>query len=183
MSRTLYLMRHAQAKSSAVGGDLRRPLTRHGRQEAASAGALLAGAHVDLALVSAATRAQETFSVLALRRPDGSPVPAQVMEALYNSGTTTLRQRIGETPDDVGVLLVVAHAPGIPSLAAEFTWASSHREADLLQCAFPTATLAGFSVEGSWSRIADFDAFRYADPEAAEDSPVSPLGAPRSPQS
>ncbi len=182
MSRTLYLMRHAHAKSSAIGGDLRRPLTRRGREEATAAGTLLAGAHVDLALVSAATRAQQTFSALRLRRPDGTPVPAQVMEALYNSGTNTLRQRIGETPDDIDVLLVVAHAPGIPNLAAEFTWASSHQEADLSAHPFPTATVAGFAVNGSWQQIADFDAFRYTDPGAAQDSPVTPLGAPRIPR-
>lgn len=182
MSRTLYLMRHAHAKNSAIGGDLHRSLSRHGRQEASAAGALLAGAHVELALVSAATRAQETFTAMNLRRPDGSPVPAQVMEALYNSGTDTLRQRIAETPDDIGVLLVVAHAPGIPSLATEFTWASSRREADLVQSAFPTATLAGFSVACSWQRIADFDAFRYTDPDSQLVSPVQPLGEPRTPR-
>ncbi|SER76622.1 phosphohistidine phosphatase [Propionibacterium cyclohexanicum] len=182
MSRTLYLMRHAQAKSSAIGGDAHRPLTRRGREEARAAGVLLADAHVDLALVSAATRAQETFDAMGLRRPDGSPVPAQVLDALYNSGTTTLRQRIAQISDDVDVLLVIAHAPGIPALATEFTWAHSGLEADLAQAPFPTATLAAFSLDGSWSQIGDFDAYSYTDPRSPRDSPLSPLGGPRTPR-
>lgn len=154
--RTLILMRHASAEGFSPDGDKGRHLTPQGRREAAEVGTQLAGKGVQHALVSAATRARQTWECM------GIAAPAEFMEALYNCGTETLAQRIGEVPDEVQVLLVVAHSPGVPSLSAELAYASSPQESDDLQCWFPTAAYSEFSLEGSWSDLADDESLRLA---------------------
>ncbi|MFT8394817.1 SixA phosphatase family protein [Propionibacterium sp.] len=179
MSRTLYLMRHAEASSFAAS-DVNRPLSRHGRKQASQMGAMLAGAKVGLAMVSPAARTRETFARMRLHGPDGAETPVQVVDDLYGAGTSTLLQAIGAAPQEAQVLLVLAHAPGIPTLAAQLRWAGTGNEADL-HAGFSTATAAGFSVDCEWDELAGFDAFAYADPAAPHDCPVTPLGAPLSP--
>lgn len=176
MTRTLILMRHAQAESRPGISDFDRSLTDHGREQAQQVGLHLAPLGVELAMVSAAQRARETFAGLGLTGADGAPVRAEYMKALYDASPSTITQRISETPDGINALLVLAHAPGIPSLAANFTWAASHREADLMQCAFPAASFAIFDVDCAWSELAAFDAFAYADQQSSGVSPVRPRG-------
>ena len=77
------------------------------------------------------------------------------MDALYDCSTETMVQRIGEVPDEVGALLVIGHAPAIPSLTADLTWVTSHKEADDIQCWFPTAAYSRFTLDGSWASIAE----------------------------
>ena len=178
MTSKLYLMRHAQAESFGPSGDMSRGLTDLGRDQAHHAGELLAAAGIQLAMVSAAQRARETFAAMALSDPEGRPVRAEYMKALYDASPATLLQRIGETPDEVSALLVLAHAPGIPSLAANLTWAASHREADLMQCAFPAATLVAFDVDGPWSQLTDFDPYDSTDAAHPRVSPVRPADLP-----
>lgn len=154
--RTLLLMRHATAEGFSSEGDHGRKLTGRGRQEAAEVGVQLRAKGVQHALVSAATRTRETFECL------GLDAPAEFMEALYNCGTETMAQRISEVDDEVTCLLVVAHAPAIPSLSAELAYASSPQEADDLQCWFPTAAYSEFTLKGSWADLADDDSLRLA---------------------
>lgn len=154
--RTLILLRHAQAENNNPMGDKARQLSPRGRQEAAEVGVQLRAKGVGHALVSSAARARETFECL------GLDAPAEFMEALYLGGTETLRQRIGEVPDEVDVLLVVGHAPAIPSLSAELAYASAPREADQLQCWFPTAAYSEFTFEGSWDALEDEESMRLA---------------------
>ena len=157
MNHTLVIMRHAHAKGHSPEGDRERPLQARGRAQAAEAGQLLTGRGIDLVLTSNAGRCVETFEAMRLTDAAGQPVRAEKMAALYMAGPDTIRQRISEIPDEVGGLLVIGHAPGIPTLAAELTWPSSHRDADQLQCAFPTASFSAFSVDGSWADLADPD--------------------------
>lgn len=149
MSRTLLLMRHADAEGWSATGDKGRALSERGHQEATAAAAELRPLGVQQVLCSSATRTRETVDTMAL----GAPV--EYMDALYNCGSETLLQRIGEVDDEVEVLLVVAHAPAIPSLSAELAWASAPQQADALQCHFPTSTFSRFTLEGSWSQLAD----------------------------
>ena len=157
MNHTLVIMRHAHATAHTSDGDRERALNTRGRSQAAEAGQLLTGRGIDLVLTSNARRCVETFEAMRLTDAAGHPVRAERMAALYMAGPATIRQRIAEIPDEVRGLLVIGHAPGIPTLAAELTWPTSHRDADQLQCGFPTATFSAFSVDGSWADLADAD--------------------------
>lgn len=147
--RTLILMRHAQAASHAPGSDRERPLSDEGREQAAVIGETLRDKGIRHVLCSSATRARETVECLAL-----GDVRVEAMDALYDAGTETLAQRISEIEDDVDVLLVVAHAPGIPALAAELTYAANPQAADALQCWYPAGAFSELQVDGSWADIA-----------------------------
>ncbi|MDN5563714.1 phosphohistidine phosphatase [Luteococcus japonicus] len=149
MTRTLVLMRHAAAEGWSVSGDRGRKLNEGGRQDAAQAGQQMAALGIQHVLCSTATRTRETVECL------GLDAPVEYMDALYNCTMDTLVQRIGEIEDDVTALLVVAHSPAIPSLAAELTWAADPSAADDMRCWFPTAAFSQFTLEGSWSELTD----------------------------
>ncbi len=149
MSRTLVLMRHASPEGWSSDGDKGRSLTVHGRREAAQAGLELKPLGISHVLCSSAARNRETFDCL------GLDVHVEFMDALYDCSTETMVQRIGEVPDEVGALLVIGHAPAIPSLTADLTWVTSHKEADDIQCWFPTAAYSRFTLDGSWASIAE----------------------------
>ena len=125
--RRLVLMRHAKTEANNVGGDKARRLKPSGVQDAQEAGRELAGLGLQYALVSTAQRTRETFAAL------GLDIPAEYQDALYYQGTETMLQRIGETDPEVTGLLVVGHAPTIPSLVAELAYASNRAEADQAQ--------------------------------------------------
>ena len=149
--RRLVLMRHAKTEATNPQGDKARRLTARGVQDAQEAGVELADLGVDYALVSTAVRARETFAAT------GLDVPAEYQDALYYHGTETMLARIGETGEEVACLLVVAHAPTIPSLTAELAYASNRHAADEAQCWYPTAAFSTFEFEGSWADLADGD--------------------------
>lgn len=155
MARTLFLMRHAKSVDHDALRDHSRALAPLGRQQAADAGLMLANRGIELILCSSATRCVQTAQGLDLRLPDTTPVPMQVMDALYLSSSDQLRQRISEIEDDVTGLLVVAHSPGIPTLSAELAWQSDRRAADQMQCHFPTAAFSEYTIAGSWADLAD----------------------------
>ena len=144
-------MRHAKTESNNVGGDKARELTARGIQDAQEVGVELRRLGVDHALVSTAQRTRQTFAALSL------DVPVEYQDALYYDGTDTMIQRISEMDDDVQALLVVGHAPTIPSLVVQLAYASNSAEADQAQCHFPTATYSAFSFDGSWADLADGD--------------------------
>ena len=147
----LVLMRHAKTEPNNVGGDKARRLIPRGVQESQEAGVELRELGVDYALVSTAVRTRETFAAL------GLDVPVEFQDALYYQGTETMTQRIAETDDAVQCLLVVGHAPTIPSLVAELAYASNRAEADQAQCWFPTAAYTSFEFDAPWSSLADGD--------------------------
>lgn len=158
MTRTLFLMRHAQAEAHHVRGDSERELASRGWNQAREAGLELADRGIGLVLCSSSVRTRQTYEALGLKTPEGQPVPVQYMQALYLGSAYLIRQRIGEIEDDVTALLVVGHSPGIPTLAAELAWASQPRQADQIQCWFPTSAYSEFDIEGSWSDLWDSDA-------------------------
>ena len=108
---TLILMRHGEADTGRrSGGDLERPLTAHGLHQAAQVGAWLRDADLlpDRTLVSPARRTVETFRGL------GLDLPMTVTEALYDCSGDEILDEVNAVPGDIGVLLVVAHFPGVP---------------------------------------------------------------------
>ena len=143
-------MRHADAVTFAPGlGDKDRPLSEAGEDQARRAGAYLSENDLlpDETLCSDSVRTRQTAGLL------GLSCATHPTEANYNAGADTIRDVIGEVADDVRVLLVVGHAPGIPTLAhALADKAESDPTAfDAIRWGFPTATLVGIRIGGTWA--------------------------------
>ena len=149
--RRLVLMRHAKTRASHPRGDHSRELLPTGIQDAQEAGLQLRPLGLEHALVSTATRARQTFAAL------GLDITVEYLDDLYHEGTDALLRHIGETDPAVNGLLVVGHAPTIPALAAQLGNASDSREADRLQCWYPTSTFTEFTFDDDWSSLAPFE--------------------------
>ncbi|MGV8845042.1 SixA phosphatase family protein [Tessaracoccus sp.] len=145
--KRLVLMRHAKTEGHHVDGDRARELLPRGRDDAAAVGQQLAEVGLQHAMVSTAVRTRQTYEAL------GLPIPAEFLEVFYTDGPETMLQRISETDEDVTGLLVIAHEPVIPRLAAELGYASNRAEADALQCSFPPASFVEFTFEGAWADL------------------------------
>lgn len=153
--RTLYLLRHARAEDYAGGrGDHARELTDVGRDQAKQAGAALAGAGIELILASSASRALQTAEGL------GLDAPVEASDDLYNAGSLEILDELAMLDDAVQVVAVVAHAPGIPSLAHRLATADSDAEAlARIDTHFPPATLVGLEFDGAWQELSQARVF------------------------
>ena len=113
------LLRHAKTERSEPGvRDRDRKLTKRGRADAPVIGAYMArhGLVPDLALVSPATRAQETWTLLAAAFAKTPRVVND--ERIYNANPEKLMGVIAETRG-ARSLLIVGHNPGIHDLAVQ----------------------------------------------------------------
>ena len=121
--RHAILVRHAHAEWPAyVGTDFDRPLTPQGLADAQSAAAAIrdAGHRPELVLTSPARRTQQTTQIIAaaLGLPDTAIRP---MDALYNAGPEALDTELRRAFATAGLVLLVAHNPGISELARKLT--------------------------------------------------------------
>jgi phosphohistidine phosphatase len=138
----LLLMRHASAAPTGPT-DRERPLLDAGRGEAARVGRWLAAGHpVDFALVSPALRTRQTFAAL------GLVTAAAVRPELYNGSPDDLLRCIRDVPPQVAVLLVVAHNPGIHTLAVDLL-ADGHSAIH----GFPPAAVCALDTQATWSDL------------------------------
>ena len=117
--RRLMLLRHAKTERAAPGErDRDRKLMKRGRADASAIGAYMAhhGFLPDLALVSSAKRAQETW---ALVTPAFAKAPRTITdERIYNASPEALISAIGETRK-AHTLAVIGHNPGLHNLALQ----------------------------------------------------------------
>lgn len=154
LDRTLVLMRHAHAEHPGGVCDHDRPLTPAGRADAAVAGQWLRS-HLDPVqevLCSTAVRAQQTAEAT------GVPARFRADADLYDAAPEDILSAVRSAPDPVTTMLVVGHAPGIPSMAAQLVdsgTAAGQRAADDLLARFPTAALAVLRFDGSWAALAE----------------------------
>jgi phosphohistidine phosphatase len=116
--RRLILLRHAKTERDAPSGkDQDRRLDERGRQDGTDIGRWLAldDYRPDLALVSSAVRAQETWELLRAALPS---TRAKHLPELYGADTSELLRVIhGVTSADPQRLMIVAHNPGLHELA------------------------------------------------------------------
>ena len=143
--KRLILLRHAKTERRASSGDdFDRALTDEGRRAAAATGEALARAGLipDVALVSSAVRARQTFEAMAPSLPD---VRLQAVRDLYDAPADTLRLSAERVEADT--VLVVAHNPGVGALAqalADACTAIGLDDRAYLQQGFPTAAAVAF---------------------------------------
>lgn len=148
--RMLLLLRHAEAATFEPGhGDIDRPLNDEGREQARQVGAWLAeaGTPIDQVLCSAAARTRQTVELLDLS------APVEYTEDLYNAGSDAIREVLATVDDTANTVLVVGHAPGVPTLVHDLAdqEATEPEMLHKLSHGFATATLVGIAIEGTWA--------------------------------
>jgi phosphohistidine phosphatase len=152
-SRRLVVVRHAKAEQSGESDHARRLIAR-GRTDAEAAGRWLAGQRVvpDHALVSAASRARETWESLAAGA--GWSVEPSLDEGLYSAGPDTALDMIRRTPPDAAVVVVVGHNPTMGQLAQLLDNGEGDPEAsNAMVRGFPTSAVAVFEYDGAWADL------------------------------
>ncbi len=147
--KRLILFRHAKAEPrSGEGEDFDRPLTARGRRDAAAMGRLIAGNGLtpDLALVSAARRARETWDCAKAEFSTGA---VEVRQALYNAAADELETELGRAPTSAEAVMIVGHNPGLQELAVNLLIADAGSSSDIdrLASRFPTAAVAAFRFD------------------------------------
>ncbi len=153
--RRLILLRHAKSNWTGIGlKDQDRALASRGRDAAPRVGAYMAHHALvpDLVLASTATRARDTWALVAEAFRNAPPVSYD--ERLYETGPKAILDAIKSTQRDVHVLLVVGHNPGLRDLA-ELLIASGDVDArQRLLEKFPTAGLAviDFPID-DWGKL------------------------------
>ena len=139
--RRLMLLRHAKTERAGPGArDRDRKLTKRGRTDAETIGTYMArhGLAPDLALVSPATRAQETWELVAAafaKSPQSSNE-----EDIYNAGAHKLLALIGEAGRERSLLLV-GHNPGFHDLAVALIASGDVAARERVNEKLPTAGL------------------------------------------
>jgi phosphohistidine phosphatase SixA len=139
MSREIVILRHAQAQALAEGQrDSERPLTAHGRDEAAAVARWFGehGLAFDMVLCSPAARARQT---LALALGDAAN-DATLEPRIYDATPGTLMALLDDARG-AGRVLLVGHNPGLEQLVALLTEGRSE-----IAHGMPTAAVARLSV-------------------------------------
>jgi phosphohistidine phosphatase len=139
--RRLFLLRHAKTERAEPGErDRDRRLMPRGRADAPLIGAYMAdhGLVPDLALVSPAKRAQETWHLVAACFP--RPPQAVSDDRIYNATTDMLIAAVSET-GNARTVLVVGHNPGLHDLAVRLTASGDAAARERINEGLPTSGL------------------------------------------
>lgn len=136
---TLIVLRHAKSDWSTGLPDRERPLAPRGRRQAPEAGAWLAGhlPGIDLAVVSPASRARQTWALVADCLP--APPPVRLEEDLYAGSA---RDVVAGLDAALSTVVVVGHNPDLEDLVTSLTGRS---------IALPTSALAVLDLPHGWA--------------------------------
>ncbi|MQW86615.1 SixA phosphatase family protein [Sinorhizobium saheli] len=154
-TRRLMLLRHAKSAWPEGVADHRRPLADRGRKAAPATGAFMArqGLIPDLALVSTARRAQETWALVAEALPQA--VAARDAVGIYEVSASAMMDVVRRVEPTVETLLLVGHNPGLAELALLLAGGGDEEGLARIEEKFPTAALAviDLAIE-QWPEIA-----------------------------
>ncbi|WP_426515615.1 SixA phosphatase family protein [Diaminobutyricibacter sp. McL0618] len=144
IERTLILLRHAKSDWSGSEADIDRPLAERGRAQAPLAGRWLASnaGRIDLAIVSPAQRARETWEFVSAEV--AAAPPARIDDRVYAAPADRLLDVVRGVPDDVHTVIMVGHNPGMEQFASLL----AGEDVTMRTCG-----IAEFGVEGPWSEI------------------------------
>jgi len=144
----LVLVRHAKAEAPRLGlDDHDRALMLEGRSSATALGETLADAGVEiaLALVSSATRTQQTWKLMAAAFPEAEAVTSAELYETHVGGIVALLR--GLSTD--GTVAVIGHEPTISATAAWLAGPSSETKAmQRISQGLPTGTAALLDFDG-----------------------------------
>lgn len=133
--------------------DHERALTLAGRNSATQLGHALVAAGItpDVALVSSAVRAQQTWQLMA---PAFGEVNVMVSHEIYETDDEGLHELVREAPAGTDTLVVVGHEPTISAAAASLAGhGSDTKSLQRVALGFPTGTAAVLEFEGSWADL------------------------------
>ena len=145
-------MRHASARTHGET-DHARVLTRRGLAEAAALAEQLSAAGLcpDVALVSSATRAQQTWAPLG-ERCEGCQV--EVSDGLYAAGAEAVIEAVRLVPEHSRTVVYLGHNPTASYLAATLPDETVSTEAlSRIVGGMPPASAVVFEVELPWADL------------------------------
>jgi phosphohistidine phosphatase len=147
MAKSLVVLRHAKSARPDGVPDRDRPLAERGRRDAPAVGRWLReqGVVAELAVVSSARRARETFE-LAAAELDPAPTPL-ITDSVYRASTGDLLDTVRELPAEVTVAMLVGHNPSIGMLAALLDDRTQHA------LEFKTSAVAVYDVGPTWPEV------------------------------
>lgn len=147
--KTLIIMRHAKSSWKTNDSDLKRPLSGRGCRDAVVAGQVLANLKIDLAKVSPATRAQQTWECANM----GGARAAKVLtdETLYEEGPAEIMAQLAKTPDKLNTVLLLGHEPTLSEIIMAAV--SPAPLAEKVSVKFPTCAIAVITAP-------DWDSFK-----------------------
>lgn len=154
--RHLILMRHAEAGMPPLGeSDKQRPITMRGQQDAVNQAKLLLKNNItpDKVICSAAKRTSATWDMVKSQLVDHLPFDFEEdrRDKLYNASHGQIMDCIAEISENIDVLMIVSHNPGIHETAQNLSSpekGSAHSALSLeLQMGFPPASMAIFEIE------------------------------------
>jgi len=152
--RRLLLLRHAKTERAAPGeSDRDRRLTARGRADAPIIGAYMVRHRLvpDLVLASPATRATETWTLVAASFTKEPRVVKD--ERIYNADPETLVGLI-RGAGEARTLLVVGHNPGLQDLAVQLIASGDTRARESVSEKLPTSGLVVLDFPfHDWSRL------------------------------
>lgn len=155
--RQLIVLRHAKSDWPVGIADKERPLAKRGRRDAPAAGRWLAEhvGTVDLVVHSDARRTTETWAGVADGLRAGGGVAGKVRPSgrVYEASAATLLEVLHAVPDDVRVVLLLGHNPGVQDLVVDLAGRGSGPAAALAAAKFPTSAVAVLTVTGPWSGL------------------------------
>jgi len=151
--RTLILVRHAKSSWDLDVDDHERPLSGRGRRDAESIGRLLAEQSLrpELVLCSTATRTRETWDRATAGGAEATDV--QFLESIYHAWVPELVRTLREVPDEIGTLLMLGHAPGIPDLVEHLCVRTDSPFWTQLERKYPTSGLAVITANAPWREL------------------------------
>ena len=147
--KQLILFRHAKATAHTIGTDWDRALRTSGVQEAEAAGRALAGTRIDLALISNAVRAAQTWhEACAAGATAGRE---DYVDWLYGVSGRDISLWAAGLDDSLNCVIVVAHEPGLSDAA--FDLAAETESLDPIASGLPTAAFVVLAHDGPWSTL------------------------------
>ncbi|MEK1933916.1 MAG: histidine phosphatase family protein [Pararhizobium sp.] len=151
----LILLRHAKSAWPDGVADRERPLAERGRKAAPVIGAYMGREKLipDLALVSPARRAQETWKLV--RETLSKKVTERDAPGVYEVSAERILDVIRAVEPGIRTLLVVGHNPGMENAASLLVADGDADAMGRMKEKFPTAGLAviDFDVDG-WDEVA-----------------------------
>lgn len=153
--KTIFLLRHAKSSwDDPVERDFDRPLNRRGRRAAETIGRYIRDENLrfDRVVSSPAVRVIETLD--GVEAGTGRRLGAAFDRRIYMASAMTLLDIVHETDDDIGVLMLVGHNPGLEDLIFMLTPADGTHIRHEVDIKYPTATLCEmvFGVD-HWDQI------------------------------
>lgn len=119
--RTLIVVRHGKSDWAGDEPDRERPLAKRGLRQMPESAAWIAARHprIDLAVVSPALRAQQTWQLVAEALPHAPEVTTD--ERVYAAWGRDLVDLVRALPEAATTVALVGHNPGLEELVADLT--------------------------------------------------------------